>query len=70
MIKWVTKACPQCGEKMVLLTSNFSFRKNLLFNFHCEKCRHKLDYGNVPFSIEAKSINGKDLSELLIALLK
>lgn len=70
MIKWVIKDCPHCGEKMVLLTSNINFRNKLPFNFHCEKCGNIFVYGNVPFTCDAKSVNGKDLSELLTTLLK
>ena len=69
-MNWVIKNCPQCGEKMVLMTANLHFRPKALFNLHCDTCGHILEYGNEPFSIEAKSFDNNELAELFAEILK
>jgi hypothetical protein len=69
-MKYVTKECPGCSEKMVLLTANFHFRPKLPFNFHCDKCGKILEYGMEQFSVEAKSVKNDDLAKLFPLLLQ
>jgi transcription initiation factor IIE alpha subunit len=69
-MKWVIKDCPQCGEKMVLITANFHFRPRLPFNFHCDKCGNILDYGMEKYSADAKSLENDELGKLFMQLLK
>jgi predicted RNA-binding Zn-ribbon protein involved in translation (DUF1610 family) len=70
LMKWIAKDCPECGEKMVLITANFHFRPKLPFNFHCDKCGTILEYGMEPFFIEAKSFESNELAELLMQIFR
>lgn len=67
-MKWVVKECPQCGNKMVLVTANLFFRPKALFNLHCERCKNILEYGSEKFTTDAKSLHTDEFVDLLSLL--
>lgn len=74
-MRYVTKDCPKCGEKMTLLMANVHFRPGLLFNFHCDKCQKEgnnvmVKYNMKQFDAEAKSFKNQELAKLLADILK